>query len=356
MAAFRMNKQYKERRHSIGFVLFLVPILVLVISAAIALGWYKHNLQPVSGSEEEVIVTVLVGATVPDVGAMLQREGLIRSPFAFDLYMRLNNYRGRLQAGGYKFTPSQSVQEIADELINGQVLSDLFTILPAQRIDQVRATLIAAGYTVEEVDKAMKADNYASHPALAGKPPGASLEGYLYPESFRITKDTPVKQIIEASLDEMAEALTPALLEKFQAQGLTVHQAIIVASIVENEVPAASGDRSTVAQVYLKRLRDSIPLQADPTARYGTVIATGSKTGWRTYDTPYNTYLYPGLPPGPISNVSTSSLEAVANPSNTDYLYFVADDGDDNVTHFSRTLAEHEAATRKYCQVKCSSY
>jgi UPF0755 protein len=154
----------------------------------------------------------------------------------------------------------------------------------------------------------------------------------------------------------MAKVLDTELVQKLDNQGLSIHEAVTLASIIENEVPAASGDRNTVSQVYQKRLAEGILLQADPTARYGTILATGSDDGWRNYDSPYNTYIYAGLPPGPISNVSQSSLEAVANPTDTDYLFFVADDNDETTTHFSRTFAEHEAAIEKYCQIKCSSY
>jgi UPF0755 protein len=200
---------------------------------------------------------------------------------------------------------------------------------------------------------------YTGHPVLVDKPPLASLEGYLYAESFQKTADTPLQAIIEQSLDLMEESFTPKILSSLQEKGLDKHQAITLASIVEREVSSASGDRPQVAQVYLKRLSMGMKLEADPTAKYGVFLATGETTGWRQFDSPYNTYLYEDLPPGPIANVSYSSLEAVAFPASGDYVYFVAGDPDENgvsITYFSRTLEEHEALTRQYCIELCASY
>ncbi len=354
MARFHIHRQHKTGPRW-WLWLLVIPVFVFIVLVAVA-GWYGSNLQPLSDSQEEVIITIPIGTSTPDVGRILEDRKVIRSAIAFDWYTRLNNYHNDLQAGGYKFSPSQSVEEIVTQLRGGDTAKDLVTILPAQRIDQVKAAFIEAGYSAEEVESALKPAQYAGHPALVDLPVGASLEGYLYPESFQRSFDTRLTEIVKASLDETAKVLTKDLIAKLDAQGLSIHQAVTLASIIENEVPAASGDRNTVAQVYLKRIAEGILLQADPTARYGTILVTGSDNGWRNYDSPYNSYIYAGLPPGPISNVSESSLLAAASPTNTNYLFFVADDNDDNVTHFSNTFAEHEAAIQKYCRIKCASY
>jgi UPF0755 protein len=143
--------------------------------------------------------------------------------------------------------------------------------------------------------------------------------------------------------------LTPELRTGIVRQGLTVHEGVILASIIEQEVGKQS-DRATVAQVFLKRRQMDMPLGSDVTAFYGAI--KDGKTPSLTYDSPYNTLIHKGLPPGPISNVSDSSLQAVANPSPTDYLYFVA--GDDGITYFSHTLQEHEALTQAHCKKLCN--
>lgn len=322
--------------------------MIVIISVFVGLNWYKTNLEPVSSSMDEIIITVPIGSTAPEIGNILEVKGLIKSSFSFEIYVRLNDYRNKLQAGGYKFMPSQSVQEIVRHLVDGDVATDLLTILPAQRIDQIKLLFVKAGYDPTVVNEALKPENYQNHPALKGKPVSASLEGYLYPDSYQITSTTTVKQLIAASLDEMALALTPDLQKKFEAQGLSNYQAITIASIVEKEV-SNPDDRPVVAQVFLKRYREGIMLGSDVTAFYGADVAGLEQSVFA--DTPYNTRIYTGLPPGPISNVSKGSLEAVANPAQTDYLFFVA--GDDGITYFSKTLAEHEALTAKHCIELC---
>jgi UPF0755 protein len=147
----------------------------------------------------------------------------------------------------------------------------------------------------------------------------------------------------------MGARLTPQIRQAFSAAGLTVHEGVILASIVEQEVDS-DYDRARVAQVLLKRYRAGIRLQADPTAFYEARMKGDRPTV--TYDSPYNTYLHTGLPPGPIGNVSESSLQAAAFPAQTDWLYFVS--GDDGRTHFSKTLEKHQELTRRYCKKLCA--
>jgi UPF0755 protein len=191
--------------------------------------------------------------------------------------------------------------------------------------------------------------NYPNHPALTDVPEGQGLEGYLYPESFQKTAETTPHEIIRQSLDQMALRLTPDLRQAFSKQGLTLHQAITLASIVEQEV-SNDADRAQAAQVFLKRYKSDISLGSDPTAFYGALKEGEEPTVF--HDSPYNTRIHKGIPPGPIGNVTESSLSAVAFPAQTDWLFFVS--GDDGKTHFSKTQAEHEALTKKYCTKLCN--
>jgi UPF0755 protein len=209
---------------------------------------------------------------------------------------------------------------------------------------------LKAGFSAADVDKALDPAQYPNNPALVDKPVAASLEGYLYPDSFQKTADTLPSTIVAASLAEMQDHLTPELRTAFAAEGFSTHQAITLASVVEKEV-SSQDDRNKVAQVFLLRLKKNMPLGSDVTVLYGA-IAAGQKTPSLGFDSPYNTHIHTGLPAGPISNVTGSSLKAVAFPANTDYLYFVS--GDDGVTHFSHTVQEHEALTQQYCKKLCS--
>lgn len=330
----------------VGLCIAIVAICVVGVQI-----WYRMNLAPASSSTTKQYFTVTSGETVAQIATELQKVGLIRSDQTFIWYVSAHDERDKLQAGTYSLTPSQTTPEIAETLAAGKVATDLVTILPAQRIDQVRAAFIKAGFSPNSVDAALVASQYRStYPALADNPTAANLEGFLYPDSFQKTSDTDPKTIIEESLTEMQKHLTPDIRAGFASHGLTVYQGVTLASIVEQEVPGQS-DRNQAAQVFLKRLSLNMPLGSDVTAYYGAIH--DGVTPSANYDSPYNTLLHAGFPPGPISNVSESSLEAVAHPANTDWLYFVT--GDDGVTHFAHTLDEHNANVAKYCHTLCST-
>lgn len=233
-------------------------------------------------------------------------------------------------------------------MVKGEVAKNLLTILPGKRLDQIKQSFKDSGYSQTEVDAAFNPANYRDHAALVSLPDGATLEGYLYPDSFQKQADTPAAVIVRESLDEMAKYLTTDITNSFTAQGLTLFQGITLASVVLQEA-SDPDDQATVAQVFLKRLKQNMKLESDPTAFYVSAISNVPKS--LSIESPYNTYLHPGLPPGPIGNITKSSLNAVAHPSNTDYLFFVA--GDDGTVHFTHTRAEHEEATRKYCTELC---
>jgi UPF0755 protein len=261
---------------------------------------------------------------------------------------RDNSLSTRLQAGTYKFSPSESASLIASQIADGKVAIDLVTILPGVRLSQIRDTFIKDKFATAAVDAALQPAQYSGSAALSDKPASASLEGFLYPDSYEKDANTDPKVIVQQSLDEMAAKLTPDLRDAYAKEGLSVFQAVTLASIVEQEVSKTT-DRTQAAQVFLSRLALGMPLGSDVTANYGAIIAGQAPS--LTYDSPYNTLIHTGLPPGPISNVSDSSLTAVAHPADTDWLYFVA--GDDGNTYFSKTLEEHEALTKEYCHKLC---
>jgi UPF0755 protein len=338
------------------FIVTAAVFVVAIIGGAIAVrNYYYQSLKPVSASNHNQSFTVSNGASVQEISTSLDSAGLIRAAWAFEWYIRNEGLREYLLAGTYNLRPSMSVQEIADVLTQGRIATDLVTIPPGARLDQIRQILIQKyGFSETDVDAALNPSNYANHPALVDKPKGASLEGYLYPESFQKTGETSPETIIRQSLDEMQKVLTPDLRAKIVRQGLTVHQGVILASIIEQEVSNPE-DKSVVAQVFIKRLKEDIRLESDATATYGAVLSgkidTMSRQQVLSFESDYNTYTHNGLTPTPISNVSAKSLGAVASPSNSDYLYFVS--GDDGKTYFSRTIEEHEALTAEHCKTLC---
>lgn len=343
------TNQPSRRRWPRRVLLILLVGLVILGGATIGVHYtYNENLKPLNESTDIHLITVEEGSSVEEIANTLQKEKVIKSAWAFRLYVSSKEVGSDLKAGSYELAASQSVAEIVAQLTGGKIATNLVTILPGQRIDQIRTRLLQDGFSEKDVDEALSAASYPDSPALVDKPASASLEGYLYPESYQKTSSTSAKTIITATLDQMNKHLTPDMRSNFAKQGLSTYQAIILASIVEKEVPNQE-DRDQVAQVFLSRLRMGMKLQSDATASYGAVLA-GQKPS-STFDSVYNTYSYAGLPPTPISNVTVSSLKAVAAPAQTDWLYFVS--GDDGTTHFSKTFAEHEAKVEQYCKKNC---
>ncbi len=343
---------YKQPRRNVPRRIIWVAILlvtILVIAAVAIRSAYNRQLQPVNDSQKVVLLTIKPGTASTEIGNQLYEEGLIRSSTMFQWYIRTENVRDKMQAGTYALRPSMSVQEIVTVLVEGAVKSDLVTILPGQRIDQIRQTLINAGFQPGAVDAALQPGQYAGHVALVDKPAEASLEGFIYPDSYQKNDNTDPATIVKDSLDEMATYLTPDIRSAFATQGLSVYQGVILASIVEREV-SNPADSPIVAQVFLKRLKIDMQLGSDVTGLYGSIIA--GKAPSLTHLSPYNTHVNKGLPPTPISNFGKTSLEAVAKPSQTGWLYFVA--GDDGKTYFSDSLEDHEALTDRHCKKLCS--
>lgn len=331
-------------------------LLVIVAAVVLLLGggvfslrsWYVHNLKPVSSSANVQYFTVTPGASLHQIAVKLKSTGLIRNSRVFETYVRSNELHNKLQAGTYSLEPSMGVDQIVKRMVGGDVAKNLLTILPQKRLDEVKQAFASAGYTREQVNQAFDPASYRGHPVLASLPAGASLEGYLYPDSFEKQADTPATVIVRESLDEMQKYLSQDVTNGFAIHSLNVYQGITLASIVAQETDDPSY-QPTVAQVLLSRLAQGMPLQADVAAFYASAVAGQPKS--LSIDSPYNTHLHTGLPPGPISNMTKDALQAVAHPAASDYLYFVA--GDDKKIHFSKTQAEHDDAVKKYCTKEC---
>ena len=332
-------------------LVLLAAILIVIVAAGIFLAHqaYDTGLKAVSANQQTQVVTIAAGSTSSEIAKQLAAKKLIRSAWAFELYVHSKDLGSKLQAGTYAFSPSEGTVSIIGTLTKGTVTTNLVTILPGRRLDQIRADLINDGFSPASVDAALDPAQYGDVPTLAYKPAGASLEGLLYPDSFQRTADTDPSVIIRESLLEMSSHLTPDLQSAFASAGLSTYQGIVLASIIEKEVSKPT-DRAQAAQVFIKRSNMGMMLGSDVTAFYGAIIA--GKTPSVTYDSPYNTRIRTGFPPTPISSVSNSSLQAAAHPAATDWLYFVA--GDDGATYFSSTLEEHESQTAKYCHKLCS--
>ncbi len=318
-------------------IIFAVILVTILGAGAYVKMTYDKGLKAVSSVSEKVNFSVEKGMTIDEIAKSLKEKGLIKSDLIFRYYLRTHKDIGTIQAGEYLLDKNQTLEDIVRVLTGGKVATDQVTILPAKNLDLIKKSFIKSGYSESEVDADLNPSLYSAHPALAGKPAGATLEGYLYPETFQKTADTKLENIIKLSLDETNKRLTPDVKQGFASQGLSVYQAITLASIVENE-SATANDRAKVASVFLNRLKIKMRLESNATDEYSA------------NNPAYDTYKIDGLPPGPISNVSGSSLEAVARPAQTDYLFFVTAD-DHKTTYFSKTVEEHNALVRQYCKL-----
>ena len=349
MPKYSLDRKFHRLPQRVWIILTVLVVLIIVGTVAVQRVYYD-NLQPVSNSTKIQYITVASGLGLNQIANQLHAAGLIRSSQVFEWYVSIHNDRDALQAGTYGFSPSQSTSEIAKAIADGKVATNLVTILSGQSLSQIQQTFIKAGFSPASVTTAFNASLYRSaYQALADNPSSASLEGFLWPDSYQKTASTNPSQIVAEALVEMQQHLTTDIRNGFAAQGLSVYQGVTLASIVEKEVPGQN-DRNQVAQVFLKRLQIGMPLGSDVTAYYAAAQAGLAPT--LSYDSPYNTLLHTGLPPDPIGTVSASSLEAVAHPASTGWLYFVT--GDDGTTHYAQTLQQHQANVSQYCQKLCS--
>ena len=341
-------------------------IIALAIIAAICSGlifWYFDSLTPVTKNCEDnrcpdIEFVVHEGATVDAIVDDLDRAGLIKSQFFFKVNVKLNYNNKALRSGKYIFNKGMSANEIIEKIINGSNDSNVFTftILPGETIFDVKKKLLSVGYSSEAIDAALN-KKYDS-PIFDDKKADTTVEGYLFGETYEFFNDDPVEKVIETFIKGLEKVVQDNdLVEKFAARGLTLYEGITLASVVQKE--AKSADQPTVAQVFLKRLAEGIPLGSDVTVTYALDKQNPDRNREDTaigdalnIDSPYNTRKNAGLPAGPISNPGLSALLAVANPTDTDYYYFLT--GDDGKMYYSYTEEEHSRNARLYCQILCN--
>jgi UPF0755 protein len=310
-----------------------------------------------SADGSTVRFVVQPGENAAEIGASLQSAGVIRSALAFRLIVRARGLAAHLVAGDYELRRDLPLDAIISALAQGRMSGGFLTIPEGWRALQISDSLSADGITPRSDFLQVVAQRSVTlAPSLGALPEGATLEGFLFPDSYRFAPNTPASIVAQRMVDDFDRHLAPDLVAGFRTNGLTVYQGVTLASIVEREAVVPS-ERPTIASVYLNRLRRGMKLEADPTVQYALVAPAASAPSvgyWKhplTFadlgDTsPYNTYQRTGLPPGPICNPGVASLEAAAHPAQTDYLYFVA--RPDGTHAFAETFAQHQQNVAKY--------
>ncbi|SHJ32218.1 endolytic transglycosylase MltG [Desulfofundulus thermosubterraneus] len=306
-------------------------------------------LSPVtSGQGQSVNITIPRSASSSNIGRILHEQGLVHSAWFFNFYTRLKGVDGKLKAGRYTFSTAQSLPEIVNELVKGPDEGRVFTIPEGFNLKQIAELLEREGLVTRRDFLAAAAGDTFDYPFLQGLPAGPNrLEGYLFPDTYRVGSNTSAHEVINLMLSRFDWKLKEMdYYRKVKAAGLTLHQAVIIASMVEREA-RVDRERPLIAGVIFNRLKRDMPLQIDATVQY----ALGTQRAKLYYkdlevDSPYNTYLFKGLPPGPIACPGEASLLAAVQPIKTSYLYYVA--RPDGTHAFASTLDEHNTNKRKY--------
>jgi UPF0755 protein len=339
-------------------VLALVALVVLVGSGAWLLAGTPSSLvneepprmgpTPSSGSET-VVVEVVEGEDAEEIGRKLEAEGVIESGRRFQVLTALMGLGNQLAAGQYQFEQGEATLTVIQRISQGVTSPLVVTVREGLRQEEIAELLEQREVLPAAEFLRALGESYTSS-FLAEVPAGAGLEGYLFPATYGFSRDTPghdaVQQFVTAFDQRYRESMLPLLP---QPDGLTFHESVTLASIVEREARVPE-ERPVIASVFLNRLEQGLPLQADPTVQYAIASdpASVAQYGWwksgltladLAFDSPYNTYENIGLPPGPIANPGLDSVLAVLQPAETDFLFFVARPDGSHV--FAQTLEEH---------------
>jgi len=351
---------------------FFKSVLIGVSIAAIAIGAWVIYASPasvplrgvsldLSTREGPIYIVVEQGDTAADIGNRLEAAEIIDSGASFERLAMIIGAESRLSAGEYEFLEATSVLDAVTRMRDGLTSARVVTVREGLRIEEV-AQLMEDRGVIDADDFLATANSIATNGSsidpdlLASRPRAATLEGYLYPATYSFPRSSDASQIVLTMIDALATRLTPELRAEAAAQGLTIHQVLILASIVEREAVLPE-EREVIASVYLNRIEDGMPLQADPTVQYALTQRPGSVVEfgyWKRaltlqdlqYDSTYNTYVKSGMPPGPIANPGIESITAVIRPAKTNYLFFVATGNGGHV--FAETYEQHLANVDRY--------
>jgi UPF0755 protein len=314
------------------------------------------------------------GTPAREIGRQLEQAGLITDAALFEAYVRANGLAERLHAGTFVLNPSMTMLEVVAALQDARAASVRVTIPEGWRLEQVADALTADNFFGDVVNGvSAQARRYAQlgadadptvidparYPFLQARPPGANLEGFLFPATYEVPADeTTAEALLLRQLDAFAAQVLP-LYQDAVNQGATqlpLYDVLTLAAIVEREAVVPS-ERPTIAGVYLNRLVNNMRLDADPTVQYAMGYQPATGQWWKTpvfleeyagVNSPYNTYLNPGLPPGPIAAPGLDSVRAVLYPESHDFLYFVAVPEQSGAHVFAQTFAEHEQNVARY--------
>jgi len=311
--------------------------------------WYDGLLtRPLNENGVDQVFVIDIGESVNSVAGHLQEVGLVRDAESFRAYLIYSGLDTSIQAGEYRLSAAMSAIDIARELQDATSSEVEFTILPGWRMEEIAASLPTSGlpFTPEEFLTTARTLS-GGYDFLAG---ASSMEGFLFPDTYVFSRAITVDDLTNEFIRNFALHLSVDMKNGFEKQGLTIYQAVTLASIVEREA-VHDEEKPLIASVYLNRLRIGMKLDADPTVQYALGYNFGQGTWWTNplsldnlqYDSPYNTYLYVGLPSAPIANPELKSLQAISFPAETTYYFFRAKCDGSGYHSFAETFEEQLA-------------
>jgi len=324
-------------------VVFVITLGALVLAGAFVVA--ASALRPAAREVPAQVVVIPPGAALREIAALLDDAGLIRSPLAFVVAARVRGLGARLQSGEYLLSASMPTLEILDKIAQGQVMLHRLTIPEGYTAAQIADALAEAELADRDAFLRLVREegNSFAFAFLGGR---RNLEGYLFPDTYYFPRALPVRQIVQTMLARFDQRVTPQLRQQARAQGMTLHETLTIASMVEREAKLPV-ERPIIAGVIYNRLRREWRLEIDATVLY----ALGRRGGPLTaadllVESPYNTYRQSGLPPGPICNPGLAAIEAAARPAATPYLFYVL--RPDGSHAFSTTFDEHQRNIRRW--------
>jgi UPF0755 protein len=331
----------------------LVALLVtLVVLSAALLGafvyyGYERARKPYKGfPEQEIFYTVTPGISSTSIAEALEKKGVIDDARIFLAALWYRGSTQRLQAGEYRFSEPASTFEVIDRLERGDVF--YLTVTVPEGLTLVETAALFANKGLGDAEELREVFS-RSELIAALDPEATNLEGYLFPETYQLPRRPSAEEIARAMVSHFKRVFDTTRQKKAEARELSPRELVTLASIVEKETGQA-GERPLIASVFWNRIRRGMPLQSDPTIIYALKLEDRYDGNLRRtdleMDSPYNTYLHKGLPPGPIASAGLESIDAVLDPPETEFYYFVSKN--DGSHHFSKTLREHNQAVRKY--------
>lgn len=347
-----MDQEQSPKRRNIFLIIITAFIFIIIGTGAGGALYIANALQPVEPSAEAVRVTIPAGTSSSQIAKKLEEEGLIKDSLIFSYYLKYKKEGSRFKAGEYELTPGKTLDQLIAKLNNGETVKeevDRLTIPEGYTVAQIAERLADQGVWQAEPFLKQVNDPIAIKSVLLAEIPDDKaikhrLEGYLFPETYEFKKGTTEAQVIERALQELEKKLSTLSGDwrsKLQDRGLTFHQMLTIASLIEREV-VVNEERPIVAGVIYNRLNKKMPLQIDATVQY-----LFDKQKERLFEkdlqieSPYNTYLNTGLPPGPIASPSLASIEAALNPAETPYFFYVTKKDGSQGHLFAVTYEEH---------------